>query len=72
MLGVMGLQISLFGVMPNMGSDQWQLILDLSSPHGSSVNDGIGKKRYSLAYRLPLEMQWNKQCLWLICCRLEL
>ena len=56
MLGVMGLQISLFGVMPNMGSDQWRLTLDLSNPHGSSVNDGIGK-RYSLAYHLLLEMQ---------------
>ena len=46
MSGVMGLQISPFSVIPKKGSDQWQLILDLSSPHG---NDGINKERCSLA-----------------------
>ena len=50
MTGVMGLQVSPFGVIPKKGSDQWRLILDLSSPHGSSVNDGISKERCSLAY----------------------
>ena len=50
MLGVMGLQISPFGVIPKKGSDQWRLILDLSSPRGSSVNDGISRERCSLAY----------------------
>ena len=50
MSGVMGLQISPFGVIPKKGCDQWRLILDLSSPHGSSVNDGISKERCSLAY----------------------
>ena len=29
---------------------QWRLILDLSSPHGYSVNDGIPKDPYSLHY----------------------
>ena len=50
MSGIMGLQISPFGVIPKKGDDQWRLILDLSSPHDNSVNDGISKKRSSLAY----------------------
>ena len=50
MSGVIGLQISPFGAIPKQGKDQWRLILDLSSPHGSSVNDGISKERCSLAY----------------------
>ena len=36
------LHISGFGVIPKAGQPgKWRLILDLSSPHGSSVNDGI-------------------------------
>ena len=46
----MGLQISPFGVIPKKSGDQWRLILDLSSPHGSSVNDGISKLQSSLSY----------------------
>ena len=48
--GVVGLQFSPFGVIPKKGCDQWRLILDLCSPHGSSVNDGISKERCCLAY----------------------
>lgn len=46
----MGLQLSPFGVIPKKNSDKWQLILDLSSPHGSSVSDGIDKDLCSLSY----------------------
>ena len=36
------IQISRFGVIPKSGQPRnWHLILDLSSPHGSSVNDAI-------------------------------
>ena len=35
------LQISRFGVIPKKSSGDWHLILDLSHPEGSSVNDGI-------------------------------
>ena len=46
-----GLHISPFGVIPKRGQPgQWRLILDLSSPHGYSVNDGIPKDPYSLHY----------------------
>ena len=50
MSGVIGLQISPFGVIQKKGKDQWWLILNLSSPHGSSVNDGTSKERCSLVY----------------------
>ena len=36
-------QISSFGVIPKSTPGKWRLILDLSSPHGKSVNDGIDK-----------------------------
>ena len=40
-----------FGVIPKRGgSNRWSLILDLSSPHGHSVNDGIEKELASLTY----------------------
>ena len=29
---------------------QWRLILDLSSPNGNSVNDGIPKDKFSVQY----------------------
>ena len=46
-----GLHISPFGVIPKRGQPgQWRLILDLSSPRGYSVNDGIPKDPYSLHY----------------------
>ena len=40
-----------FGVIPKKKKpDRWRLILDLSSPDGQSVNDGIAKDLASLAY----------------------
>ena len=40
-----------FGVIPKKHKPgKWRLILDLSSPTGLSVNDGIDKKLCSLAY----------------------
>ena len=45
------LQVSPFGVIPKRNQPgKWRLILDLSSPHGSSVNDGIPKDPYSMHY----------------------
>ena len=36
------LQVSSFGVIPKKGQPgKWRLIVDLSSPHGCSINDGI-------------------------------
>ena len=44
-------QISPFGVIPKRGvPDGWRLILDLSSPPGYSVNDGIDAAKCSLKY----------------------
>ena len=34
-------QVSRFGVILKKGHNKWRLILDLSSPEGRSVNDGI-------------------------------
>ena len=42
--------VSRFGVIPKRGVNKWRLILDLSSPDGSSVNDGIRPDLCSLAY----------------------
>lgn len=45
------IQVSRFGVIPKAGQlGQWRLILDLSSPNGHSVNNGIPKELYSLKY----------------------
>ena len=45
------LQVSSFGVIPKKGQPgKWRLIVDLSSPHGSSVNDGIDADEFSLHY----------------------
>ena len=45
------LQISRFGVIPKTGQPgKWRLILDLSSPTGGSVNDGVDKGLCSLKY----------------------
>ena len=43
-------QISRFGVIPKRNSSSWRLILDLSSPEGWSVNDGIDPDLCSLSY----------------------
>ena len=39
-----------FGVIPKKGQDSWRLIVDLSSPRGSSINDGIKEDLASIAY----------------------
>ena len=43
-------QISRFGVIPKSTPGKWRLILDLSSPEGRSVNDGIDGAHCSLSY----------------------
>ena len=46
-----GVQISPFGVIPKSHQlGKWRLILDLSSPKGRSVNDGISRQLCSLSY----------------------
>lgn len=46
-----GLHVSSFGVIPKGGQPgQWRLIVDLSSPPGASVNDGIDPDSFSLQY----------------------
>ena len=48
---VEGVQVSRFGVIPKRHQPgKWQLILDLSTPEGMSVNDGIDKDLCSLQY----------------------
>ena len=45
------LHISRFGVIPKSNQPgKWRLILDLSSPEGHSVNDGVPKLPYSVQY----------------------
>lgn len=45
------LHVSSFGVVPKKGqSNKWRLILDLSSPGGRSVNDGVDPDECSLQY----------------------
>ena len=47
----LGVHCSPFGVIPKKNTpDKWRLILDLSSPEGHSVNDGVQKKLASLSY----------------------
>ncbi len=42
-------QVSRFGVIPKK-SGKWRLIVDLSSPEGNSVNDGIASEFCSMRY----------------------
>lgn len=45
------LHISSFSVIPKKGQPgKWRLIVDLSSPHDHSVNDGIDADNYSMHY----------------------
>ena len=45
------LQISSFGVIPKRGQPgKWRLLVDLSSPRGLSVNDGIDREEFTLQY----------------------
>ena len=41
---------SRFGVIPKGSTGKWRLILDLSSPEGHSLNDGIQESLCSLWY----------------------
>ena len=46
-----GTHISPVGVIPKKNkSGKWRLIVDLSSPSGHSINDGISSERSSLSY----------------------
>ena len=44
------IHVSPMGLVPKNHSDRWRLIVDLSSPHGHSVNDGISSDLCSLRY----------------------
>ena len=49
--GVSGVHVSRFGVIPKPHQPgKWRLITDLSSPEGTSVNDGIDARLCSLSY----------------------
>ena len=50
------LHINRFGVIPKSTPGKWRLIVDMSSPEGKSVNDGIQESRCSL----PM-LQWRMQ-----------
>ena len=48
---MVNLHISRFGVIPKRNNPgKWRLILDLSHPQGTSVNDGIDSNHCSLSY----------------------
>ena len=47
---VQGVQVSPFGVIPKSQPGKWRLIVDLLSPQGKRVNDGIRKEWCLLAY----------------------
>ena len=49
-MGLTGLQISPFGVIPKKVPGKWRLIVDLSFPDGASVNDGIEKSLCSMQF----------------------
>ena len=44
------LHVSSFGVIPKKTPGKWRLIVDLSAPEGTSVNDGVDDKYCSLHY----------------------
>ena len=46
---IFNLQCSPLGVVPNKDGT-WRLIMDPSSPHGSSINDYISKEGFTLHY----------------------
>lgn len=46
---------SRFGVIPKSTPGRWRLIVDMSSPEGVSVNDGISESLCSLSYVTILE-----------------
>uniref|UniRef100_A0A1X7V3E6 Reverse transcriptase domain-containing protein n=1 Tax=Amphimedon queenslandica TaxID=400682 RepID=A0A1X7V3E6_AMPQE len=59
--GIPGLHTSPFGVIPKKAPGTWRLIVDLSSPHGASVNDGIYEDLSSLSY-VTVDMIADKVC----------
>ena len=63
------LQVSSFGVIPKKGQPgKWRLIVDLSSPHGSSVNDGIDPDEFSMHYIHWPGRTFLRHMLDLLCC----
>lgn len=44
------MHVSQFGVISKSEPGKWQLILDLSSPEGGSVNDGVSRELCSVSY----------------------
>ena len=47
----LGIHCSPIGIIPKKGKPgKWRLIVDLSSPEGASVNDGVDKEKSSLSY----------------------
>lgn len=50
MHAISGVQVSRFGVIPKGKTGKWRLIVDLSSPDGASVNNGINLNLCSLMY----------------------
>ena len=52
-----------FGVIPKKHKpDKWRLIVDLSSPEGSSINDAISKELCSVAYS-SIDRSLGPRCL---------
>lgn len=48
-----GVHCSPIGMIPKKNKhSKWRLIVDLSSPDGASINEGIDKKMSSLSYTL--------------------
>ena len=46
-----GIHYSPIGLIPKRNKPgKWRLIVDLSSPEGASVNDGVDKELFSLSY----------------------
>lgn len=43
-------QVSPIGLVPKANTDKWRLVVDLSSPRGRSINDGISPTLCSLRY----------------------
>ena len=68
------LYVSSFGVIPKKGQpDKWHLIVDLSSPGGASVNDGIDSDEFTLHYIsvdqvIRMVSQFGKGALMTIAC----
>ena len=45
-----GIHMNRFGVVPKGNTGRWRLIVDMSSPEGSSVNDTVNERWSSLTY----------------------